>query len=175
MPLLTRLKDPVLYKWHSSERLRYWAMLITCPFFCCCYFAQCHLGDCTGANKRREREKRNGTMSAVKHRRRVRHVKSRKRSVSVDAGRSWRRKRETKEQGQSPFFAMLPAEVRLRVYEMVLCAAFGESEIQANEVKRDQWNVRVEYGNGYNMAFLRTCRRIYVPTSFSNFRFLHHD
>jgi hypothetical protein len=62
---------------------------------------------------------------------------------------------------------MLPAELRLKVYEMVLSAAGGELEIMANgNKKRDRWDVRAAGGKGCDMTFLRTCRRMHVSNPF---------
>jgi hypothetical protein len=43
-------------------------------------------------------------------------LKNRKRSLSID-----KVGRRTKKQNQSPFFSKLPPEIRLIIYEMVLC------------------------------------------------------
>ncbi|KAF1940061.1 hypothetical protein EJ02DRAFT_456333 [Clathrospora elynae] len=106
-------------------------------------------------------------MSDISQSRRVRRLQSRKRSVSVDGSR-WKKKRETKEQGQSAFFARLPPEIRLRVYEMVLCEQEDVYVHPNYEERRDFLNVRA--WRGCSPQLLRTCRRIYreaIPTLYS--------
>jgi hypothetical protein len=101
--------------------------------------------------------KRNTVLADVKHRRRVRRV-ARKRIPSVDRERWWNSK--AKGQSQSPLFAKLPLELRLQIYEMVLCDQ-EELTMRFNEDQPwDRWKVQAEQGR--DTKILRTCKKMFV-------------
>jgi len=94
----------------------------------------------------------------------VRALEKRKRSVSVDRTRGfWRKNAE--HQSQSLFFTKLPAELRLQIYEMVLCEQ-EEVGLSCDHLKYwDCWEVKA--ASGCNTEMLRTCKKMYVSFSLS--------
>ena len=104
-------------------------------------------------------------MSEIAQARRERGVQSRKRGISVDGKRwmsPWARKRETKEQYQSSFFSMLPVEIRLQIYKLVLCDE-EEKNVEAKEQEknsdgRDWFSFRAKPSCPVGMLW--TCRKL---------------
>ena len=153
MTVFQSTRDAVSYTWNNNNNtLRFCCKLITCPLF----------GDCYYMRKRtrspsEKQLKRYTVLADVKHRRRVRRV-ARKRIPSVDGERWWNSK--AKGQSQSPLFAKLPLELRLQIYEMVLCDQ-EELTMKFNENEPwDHWKVGAEQGRDTKM--LRTCKKMFV-------------
>ncbi|KAH6876191.1 hypothetical protein BKA58DRAFT_381198 [Alternaria rosae] len=167
MQPFTYIRESVLYAWNDSARFRRWTKLHTCPCLGCCFcIHSAGFSDCTGDRRKRRRQKRNLIMSEVKQARRERALANRKRSVSVD-GRQikmpFRRREETMEQLQSAFFGKLPAELRLKIYELVLCeqdAIVVNPDEKADTCdRRDVFKFKTEPGR--SVSILRTCKRLY--------------
>jgi hypothetical protein len=93
-------------------------------------------------------------LSKVEHNRRVRRLRSRKRDVSVDGG--WWKKRG---QEQCLLLAKLPAELRIQIWEEVLCG-MEDICIVSGRLASDRLNVRAE--RKCFPQILRTCRQMYV-------------
>jgi hypothetical protein len=131
---------------------------LSCPFYCllgCALFVSKH-----GYRADEKQLERWDIMADIKHRKRVRRVGKRKRSVSVD-GKRWYHSK-AKDQSQSLFFAELPVELRLKIYEMVLCNR-EELAIKINKVQPwDEWNLRA--GPSCDAAMLRTCKKVFVAS-----------
>ena len=97
----------------------------------------------------------------------MRALEKRKRSVSVDRTRGlWRKNAE--HQSQSLFFTMLPAELRLKIYEMVLCE---QEEVGLSCDHLEYWDCwdcwEVKAASGCNIEMLRTCKKMSVSSSLS--------
>lgn len=92
----------------------------------------------------------------------MRGLKKRKRSVSVD--RTWELWRKNAEdQSQSPLLAKLPAELRLEIYEMVLCE---QEEVGLSYDRYKYWDCwEVKAASGCNTEMLRTCKKMSVSSS----------
>jgi hypothetical protein len=159
------IKDTAQYIWNDNDTLRFWCKLITCPFLGPCYFLgslKYHTCIKQSHSPSKRQLVRYGVLADVKHRRRVRRSAKRKRSVSVDGDRWWNKK--AKDQSQSSFFARLPAELRLKIYEMVLCDQ-EEFAMKFNEHEPwDYWDVRAE--PGCDTSMLRTCKNMFVTPLF---------
>jgi hypothetical protein len=104
-------------------------------------------------------------MGEVKQARRERSLQSRKRSISLD-GRQMKqliwRKRETREQWQSNFFARLPPELRLKIYKLVLCDQ-DEIGVDLTEKAEDRdmgESFKFKSEPGCSTSMLRSCRRM---------------
>ncbi|KAH6876192.1 hypothetical protein BKA58DRAFT_381199 [Alternaria rosae] len=168
MPIFEPIKDAILYTWHTNSTLRFCCKLVTCPLFGLCYWIR-YIGPitfhkCPGppAPPRRQH-----ALANIEYRRRVRRLKKRKRSVSVDRTRGlWRKNAE--DQSQSPFLAKLPAELRLKIYEMVLCE---QEEVGLSYDCYKYWDCwEVKAASGCNTKMLRTCKKMYreaIPLLYS--------
>ena len=155
-------KDAVSYTWNNNSTLRFCCKLITCPLFGPCYYIRSSDHPSCVKQTRgpsRKQLERYTVLAGVEHRRRVRRV-GRKRIPSVDGEKWWNKK--AKGQSQSPLFAKLPLELRLQIYEMVLCDQ-EELTMRFNEDQPwDRWKVRAEQGRDTKM--LRTCKKMFVAT-----------
>jgi hypothetical protein len=168
MQPFTHIRESVLYAWNDSPRLRRRVKLLTCPCLWYCYLSHSFgFHDCTGQRGRRRQENRNRIMSEVTQARRERALQRRKRSVSVDGGRMdimFRKKKEAADQMQSALFRKLPVELRLNIYEFVLC----EHDVMVvdprlttdNYDRKDYFKFRT--GSGCSVSILRTCKRLQV-------------
>ncbi|KAH6845924.1 hypothetical protein BKA58DRAFT_395415 [Alternaria rosae] len=148
MPIFEPIKDAILYTWHTNSTLRFCCKLVTCPLFGLCYWIR-YIGPitfhkCPGppAPPRRQH-----ALANIEYRRRVRRLKKRKRSVSVDRTRGlWRKNAE--DQSQSPFLAKLPATM----------------------IATNIGTVGIKAASGCNTKMLRTCKKMYreaIPLLYS--------
>jgi len=106
-------------------------------------------------------------MSEVKQARRERAVANRKRSVSVDGKHTkmpFTRRKKTVEQLQSNLFGRLPAELRVMIYELVLCErnmSVVDSEAKADtNGRKEVFEFKAELG--CSVSILRACKRMLV-------------
>ena len=164
MPIFEPIKDAIVYTWHNNSTLRLCCKIVTCPLCGLCYWLR-HIGPIHIFHKRPGTSgppRREHTLANIKYRRRVRGLRRRKRSVSVD--RTWGPWRKNAEdQSQSPFFAKLPAELRLKIYEMVLCEQ-EEVGLTCDHLKySDCWEVKA--ASDCNIEMLRTCKKMFVSSS----------
>ncbi|KAF2652199.1 hypothetical protein K491DRAFT_695763 [Lophiostoma macrostomum CBS 122681] len=113
------VKDSATWLWYSKPGITLCLKVVSFPLLCCCYTY--HFWPSRWDKDRHEKKKR-GILSSIAQRRRERAIENRKRSLSVDEISKWgiRRRRE-KGQEQSVLFEKLPPELRLKIYEMVLC------------------------------------------------------
>jgi hypothetical protein len=154
------IKDTLRYLWHDSATLRSCCKIITCPLSCPYYCLRACLPSGCVYIVNEKQLKRWAIIADIKHRKRVRQVGRRKRSVSVD-GKKWYNSK-AKDQSQSPFFAELPVELRLKIYEMVLCNR-EELAMKNNDVQQwDNWNLRAE--PSCDAGMLRTCKKMFVAS-----------
>jgi hypothetical protein len=157
MYILPRIKESAIYAWNASSTIRSWVETRKYPSRC----RHRHCGLCLSCKylakkQEEEQEIRDETLSNIEHNRRVRRLRGRKRDVSVDGG--WRRKkRGVVEQEQCVLLTKLPAELRIQVWEEVLCNA-EEICIVPGRLARDRLNVRAE--RKCYLELLRTCRQM---------------
>lgn len=117
---MVQFKEDARYFWHSHPAIKSCLKIIMCPIFWPCFIC---LACAPTSNpyripkRRRRRIEREWNLSTIAQSRRERRVKNRKRSLSIGG----KRKRDVHEQHESPMFAMFPPEIRLKIYEMVLC------------------------------------------------------
>jgi hypothetical protein len=130
---MPQLKEHALYFWHTHPRIRLICEILTSPILWR-YFV-------FGSGKRRVRhfyytsrnskyqQERMETLSRISQTRRERALRERERSPGAE-GSWWRksrkmrerkRKRKSREQEQSILFAKLPGELRMKIWEEVLC------------------------------------------------------
>ncbi|KAF2126595.1 hypothetical protein P153DRAFT_359565 [Dothidotthia symphoricarpi CBS 119687] len=166
--MFDRTKDNARYLWEDSRLLRFCVKGLSCTF-CIIHSWGWMCMQEPGMNKQ---AKRDATLTEINQRRRERQLKKRKRSVSVDVD-PWGRK-AMGEQHQSLFFCKLPAELRLRVYEMLLLESGDEASIDAttndnddemccitpNAVEKNFLRLRAKIPRP--VALLRTCKRMHV-------------
>ncbi|RAR13242.1 tetratricopeptide-like helical [Stemphylium lycopersici] len=105
-------------------------------------------------------------MSEITQARRERGLQNRKRAISVDGNLGispWVRESETNEQDQSSFFSILPVEIRLQIYKLVLCDE-EEKNVDAKEQEK-MWDERDWFSfratPSCPVGMLRTCRKLY--------------
>lgn len=117
----------IAWRYPIATKLTKCCLCLTCPpCFCCISCLRClsHASPC-GTGRRMAARRKPVDMLDVYFERREHHLKRRK-SLSGPAGPvlhdpvALRKKRYS--QAQSPMFSKLPAEVRIRIYEMVLCS-----------------------------------------------------
>jgi hypothetical protein len=155
------IKDTAQYIWNDNDTLRFFRKLITCPFLGPGYIRRSlkhHTCVKQSYSPSKRQLKQYAVLADEEQRRRVRRSAERKRSVSVDGKRWWNKM--AKDQLQSSFFAKLPVELRLKIYEMVLCDQ-EEFAMKFNEHEPwDYWDVRAE--PGCDTSMLRTCKNMLV-------------
>ncbi len=153
-----RIKDSVIYAWNEHERTRFCIKALTCPCLWCCYCARwsttVQFGGCVKKRPKRP-NKREVKMSEINLNRRTRQLENRKRSVSVDGRRKSSR---AKEQQQSSFLSLLPLEIRLKIYEMVLCNE-DNLKIITSHSRYSDWH-KIMAMNKCPTKLLRTCKRL---------------
>lgn len=169
-PKSWRFIDDMRYFLYEHEGIESLLKLITCPCCCLCYLDL--------ANHGRKQRKKEHHMSRINQYRRVNSIRNRKRSLSVDGKR---KKRKMKDQGQSPLFGKLPAEIRLKIYEMVLCEtgrvhvhlkgkATDQSSLASSICVSSEWLCTKREGckekqSGKSatqrLSLLQTCRQVY--------------
>jgi len=168
MPIVEPIKDAILYTWHTNSTLRFCCKLVTCPLFGLCYWLRsiephtCVKGP--HGRPSRAQQRRYDALARIEHRRRVRALEKRKRSVSVDRTRGvWRKNAEYR--SQSLFFTKLPAELRLQIYAIVLSE---QKEVGLRFNREELWDRwRIKAVSGCNMEMLRTCKKMSVSSSLS--------
>jgi hypothetical protein len=84
MNIFARIKESVLYTWHSNDTVREWIKDLTCPCFGCCYMIRDSDMTCTGQWTRAKRAKRKAIIRKIEHDRQVRRLRNRKPSFSDD-------------------------------------------------------------------------------------------
>lgn len=111
--------------WYSHSTLRKTikrgVKLIACPFCWPCMFCFALFDRHCISKEERERKRIGEKLSGLLHSRREERVQNRKRELSVDRTGS----KCVNIQKQSPLFSQLPAELRCKIYEMVLCETGG--------------------------------------------------
>jgi hypothetical protein len=163
MYILARIKDSAIYAWNADSTLRSWVETRKYPPGC----GHRHCGLCLTCRyletkQEKEQERRDEILSKIEHNRRVKRLQSKKRDISVDSGR--RKKRDAVEQEQCSLLAKLPAELRLQIWEEVLCNT-EEICIVPGRLARDRLNVRAE--RKCFPQILRTCQQMYaIPHRF---------
>lgn len=146
-----------LYDQSNKPEFKYFMKRIQCP----CWY--CDNTNDPGGSYSFERDKKQILKglkeSKANHERRIRGVKSRERSVSID-GR-WRWDKKALAQDQSYFFSKLPTELKMRIYKMLLVDESGKMDIMMRRHKNPSYDCfRLCAMPGIHTALLSTCRRM---------------
>ena len=149
--------DSIAYAWHDHDKFRHWFKALTCPCLCCCFCIRWTKSQPFGRrrNRRLRPDKRQTKMSEITRNRRARQFQNRKRSVSVDGKKE---SSKANEQLNSLFFSMLPPELRLKIYELVLRNPKGLEIMDNNTRFKDYYRIMVT--NLCPLDLLRTCKRM---------------
>jgi hypothetical protein len=157
MHVLPRIKESAIYAWNAPSTLRSWLETRKYPSNC----RHRRRGRCLSCGdlakeQEKEQEIRDATLSNIKHNRRVIRLRGRKRDVSVDGGRR-RKKGGAAEQVQCVLLAKLPAELRIQIWEEVLCNG-EEICILPGHLVQDRLNIWAD--RRCYTELLRTCRQM---------------
>jgi hypothetical protein len=183
---MLHLRESIKHCYYLHPSIKTCIKVLTCPLCFVCYgLKKFSEGMKCYSSKDRKRRERHGALSSIAQRRRERALKSRKRSLSSD--RSKRGKKVVAQgQSQSPFFSKFPAELRIKIYEMVLCGtgrlhirfrpsvdghdamnlmsysclAENEHDVDHGDCHSGIWERH--YKQEQRISLLQTCRRAYV-------------
>lgn len=149
---------------------------ILCPilFPCYCYYLMGAMVPTCGNGKmsarHAKRARRTAIVGQIAQCRRERGLQNRKRELSVER----KRNKRTKDQDQSPLFAKLPTELRLKIYEMVLCETGSVHVFHSTRghdplglaslvsIEEDECSDQpLCFGPRPTLNLLKTCRKMY--------------
>jgi hypothetical protein len=174
---MSSFKDDLAHFWYTHPGLLDTIKLLSFPFLC--PFSMYHDQTDGWFTPRhiRKRNKIDSGLSGIAQRRRERALQRRQRSPSMEGSRDG----GVFAQPQSPLFAILPAEIRLCIYQMVLCSP-GTIHIRRVADRANSFALMsttcsepnafghkhqdcVEYGptrSKVQVSLAFTCRRMYV-------------
>jgi hypothetical protein len=181
---MLHLKQSAQHFYYSHPSIKTCFKILTCPL-CGPYYLARAWTRCPRVRKDNKRRERHGALSSIAQRRRERALKSRKRSPSNDRSRCGKRV-VAQNQSQSPLFSKLPAELRVKIYDMVFygtgrlhirfrlrvdghdamnlmsysCLIGNEHDVDHGDCHR---SIRERhYKQEQRISLLQTCRRAYV-------------